>query len=381
MNSHGRKALVELGAGMEPIRSHVMIRQVDRLAGDLREQMATVVAQVQSMFRQTDCVPINRVCLTGAGDSRYACCATALAFESIANVDCEQISPEQLTDYGARWMRHGAPNGTLLIAASASGSTKVVVQAIEEARKQGAVTVILTGNPASAAVRAAHFSIVIELQQQERSPGIRTYQSSVLGLLVLAIQLAEFNKAIAPCSAMALRGELIGLADSIESTNIQIKEPSRKVADLIAEAAGALFVGSGPNFGTARFGAAKVVEASGKLAFGQDLEGWWHVERFACPMDLPLFVIAAPGQSHSRAVEVVAAARELGRRVIAVSHLDDADVSRHVDVRLPVYGQVREEFSPLLYHLFASHVAASVGELMGRSPFQSNPENFVKPTS
>ena len=35
-------------------------------------------------------------------------------------------------------------------------------------------------------------------------------------------------------------------------------------------------------------------------------------------------------------------------------------------------GEVREEFSPLLYHLFADYVASYVAERLGRSLFQSD---------
>jgi glucosamine--fructose-6-phosphate aminotransferase (isomerizing) len=62
----------------------------------------------------------------------------------------------------------------------------------------------------------------------------------------------------------------------------------------------------------------------------------------------------------------------LGRRVIAVTHKDDTEVTRHAHIVLPVHSEVREEFSPLLYHLFASYVASYLAERLGRSLFQSD---------
>ena len=55
-----------------------------------------------------------------------------------------------------------------------------------------------------------------------------------------------------------------------------------------------------------------------------------------------------------------------------MTHTDDTEVSRHAHVVLPVQGKVREEFSPLVYHLFASYVAAAVAERLERSLFQSD---------
>ena len=141
---------------------------------------------------------------------------------------------------------------------------------------------------------------------------------------------------------------------------------------MIADTPTLVMVVSGPSYGTALFSAAKVVEAAGIFALGQDLEEWWHVERVAYPVDMPVFVIAPPGRSHWRAGDLAATARALGRRVIAVTHKDDTEVTRHAHAVLPVQGEVREEFSPLLYHLFAGYVASYVAERLGRLLFQGD---------
>jgi glucosamine--fructose-6-phosphate aminotransferase (isomerizing) len=78
------------------------------------------------------------------------------------------------------------------------------------------------------------------------------------------------------------------------------------------------------------------------------------------------------GRSHWRAGDLAATARGLGRRVIAVTHQDDTEVTRHASAVLPVHGEVREEFSPVLYHLFANYVASYVAARLGRLLFQSD---------
>ena len=285
-----------------------------------------------------------------------------MAFEAIAGVTCEPLSAQRFLDYGAAWMRDPPPDRTLVVATSASGGTRRVVQAIERAREHGALTIALIGTLDSAVALAADRAVVVEVPRRERSPGIRTYQASLLGMLLIAIRLGE---------ADALRPELLALAEVVDATGRAIEGRSREVADLVAGARAMMTVGSGPSYGTALFGAAKLVEAAGVLAVGQDLEEWWHLERFALPADMPLFVIAPPGRSHWRAGDLAATARGLGRRVIAVTHSDDTDVTRHANAVLPVHGEVREELSPLVYHLFAGHVAAHVARLLGRVPFQA----------
>jgi glucosamine--fructose-6-phosphate aminotransferase (isomerizing) len=295
-----------------------------------------------------------------------------MAFEAIADVACAPMSAQRFLDYGAAWMRPAAPQQTLVIATSASGGTQRVVQAIERAKAHGALTIALTGTPNSAVTQAADRTVLVELPQKERSPGIRTYQASLLGMLLVAIQLGEMQNRYQQDEANALRQELAALADAVEATTNAIKERCRAVADMIADTPVLVMVGSGPSYGTALFIAAKVVEAAGIFAMGQDLEEWWHVERFAYPIDMPVFVIAPPGRSHWRAGDLAATARALGRRVIAVTYKDDTEVTRHAHAVLPVHGEVREEFSPLLYHLFADYVAFYVAARLGRALFQSD---------
>jgi glucosamine--fructose-6-phosphate aminotransferase (isomerizing) len=210
------------------------------------------------------------------------------------------------------------------------------------------------------------------LRSRHAYPGAYAYQASLLGLLLVAIQLGEMRNTYHQAEANALRQELAALADVVEATNDAIKGRCREVAEMIAATPTLVIVGSGPSYGTALFSAAKVIEAAGILAMGQDLEEWWHVERFAYPVNMPVFVIAPPGRSYWRAGDLAATARGLGRRVIAVVHRDDTEVTRHAHAVLAVQGAVREEFSPLLYHLFADYVASYVAARLGRMLFQSD---------
>ena len=363
---------------MEPLKPEVMFGQVAGLAGDIRQLTRPFEQQVRAALTPSEWQAVKKVYLTGDGDSYHASCAAEMAFEVIADVACEPLSAQRFLDYGAAWMRPVAPSQTLVIATSASGGTERVVQAIERAKEHGALAVALTGTPNSAVTQVADRSVVVELPHKERSPGIRTYQASLVGMLLVAMQLGERQGRYAQEEADRRRQELVALAEVVDATTNAIRAGCREVADLIAASPVVVMLGSGPSYGTALYSAAKLVEAAGVFALGQDLEEWWHVERFAYPLDMPVFIIAPPGRSHWRAESVAATARGLGRRVIAVTHKDDTQVARHAHMVLPVHGEVHEEFSPLLYHLFASYVAAHVAERLGRCPFQGDRPELLR---
>jgi glutamine---fructose-6-phosphate transaminase (isomerizing) len=355
---------------VELLHPDVMIRQVEQLPADLRQRTALFDERVRTLLPPSLSSRVDRVFLTGDGDSHHAACAAEMAFETLAGIPCEPVSAHRFVHYGPLPTYHAASGGqALLIAASASGTTQAVVEAIEHAQRHGATTVALTGTPHSPAAQAADHALIVDLPNPERSPGIRTYQASLLGLLLSALRLAEARSRNHP--AGPLRRELAALADAVEATAQAIKNPCQRLARELADAPVVTVAGSGPGYGTAQFAAAKIIEAAGVFAAGQDLEEWSHVERFAYPTDMPLFVLAPPGRSHHRAADLAAQAHTLGRRVIAVTPADDTAVTRHATTVLPVYGTVREEFSPLLYHLFADYTACYLAQHLARTPFQT----------
>ncbi|WP_344949349.1 SIS domain-containing protein [Actinomadura miaoliensis] len=356
------------------MEAEVMVRQVDALAGDIRALTGRFDERARGLLDAAGWARVERVYLTGDGDSYHATCATEMAFESIGGVVCEPLSAMRFAHYGAEWMRPAAPGRVLVIAISASGGTERVVEALRAARRYGALTVAVTGRPGSPLTRVADRTLLVDLPDTEPSPGIRTYQASLLGLLLIALQLGRAPRPDitrdAARDADALREELVVLADHVDATAKAIKRECRRVADLVADAPVMVMLGSGPSYGTALFAAAKMVEGAGVFAVGQDLEEWGHVERLAYPDDMPVFVIAPPGRSRDKATEVIARAHELGRRVVAVTSRGDTAAAAHAV--LPVHGQVREEFSPFLYHLFAGYVACFVAQALGRLPFQTH---------
>lgn len=357
---------------MEPIQPEVLLRQIDSLADDLAEQTGPVSEQINALLTAQEWAGIGTVYLTGDGDSYHAACAAEMAFESLAGAVCEPLSALRFAEYCAPWLRQGFAGRPLVIAISASGATQRVAQAIEAARQHGALTVAITGSPRGEVTQGADRALVIGLPRPERSPGIRTYQASLLGLLLTAIKLGEARSQYPAQQARALRGEISALADAVAATAGTIKDQCQDVADTAAASPVLVMVGSGPSYGTALFAAAKMTETAGVIAAGQDLEEWCHVEAFAYPDSIPVFVIAPPGRSHQRAAALAATARRQGRQVIAVTDEDDIDVTAHAAARLPVRGRAREEFSPLLYHIFADYVASYLAERLGRLPFRGD---------
>jgi glutamine---fructose-6-phosphate transaminase (isomerizing) len=357
---------------MEPMKPEVMIRQAKDLPHLTRAHVETFAAAVDQVLSALPVATLQRVITAGNGDSYHAARAGELAFTTIGGIANEPLSAQRFLDYGVDVMPLPAPEMTLVAGISASGGTAHVVQLLEKARARGANTLALTGAPGSAVTQAAAHTLAVPIPDFGRSPGIRTYHASLLGLLLLATDIGERQQRLDPDEASAQRHEIAGLGGALQATLDACTEPAKAAARAVKDEPALLFLGSGPSYGTALFAAAKVVEAAGVFAVGQELEEWWHVERFAYPAEMVTVLIAPPGRSHERAVELAAEARTLGRRLIAVVRAGDEAIARHAEFVFPVVGDVREAFSPLVYHLFAGLFAAQLATALGRAPFQSD---------
>jgi len=363
------------------MKPSVMLDQVKDLPKVMREQTRSFDQAIRDILSPLEYHSLHQVYTVGDGDSFHASMATELAFESIAKITCEPLSAMRFLDYGADFIPTSFPNDTLVVGISASGGTQRVAQAIERARKTSPniITIALTGNIEGIVGQAADRKLSVKLPDLGRSPGIRTYTASLLGLYLIAIRIGEIKEKYHQTVANEMREELIHLADVVEATAKAVEKPAKEAARMFKDAPVMLFAGSGPSYGTALFSAAKVIEAAGLFSMGQDLEEWAHVERFAYPSDTPTFIIAPPGRGYWRAVDLAKTARDLGRRVVVICKEGDKEIGQYADLVIPVVGDVREEFSPLVYHVYSNLLASHIAELWGRMLFQTdNPEMLAK---
>ncbi|MFE6311726.1 SIS domain-containing protein [Streptomyces rochei] len=346
-----------------------MLKQLDALSRDLETMTPVVDQAVRELTAHSSLAEIDKVFLIGNGDSHHASRAAEMAYEVLTEVSCEPLPAEHMLSYHLPHMSRESARRCLVIGVSVSGRSPRVLAALAAAREHGAHTLAVTGTHGSPVTSAAERQLVVSLPDLVPSPGIRTFQAMLLGLLVTAVRLAASHGTRTCDEADALCAEIRGLACAVDATNERLRTVCPDVALRVADAPVMAFLGSGPSLGTAMYGAAKLVEGAGVMAVGQDLEEWWHVERFARPHSMPIFVLAPPGRTHDKAIDVAARAAALGRHVYCVTQDRGTSATETPYGLLPVHGTVGEVFSPLLYHLFASRVAAHVAHSLGRLPF------------
>jgi len=341
-----------------------MLAQIHSLPALIREVLPGYERNVREALDDDLCCSARWLFVTGCGDSHHAALASELAFESLAGLSTEPMAALQMSRYAVDFLPQGEPGAKVVIGISASGEVSRTLEALLRDRhaSRGATTIALTGTPGSRIALAGDRLLLMTTPSFDFAPGVRSYVATLLMLYLAAARMGEARGQLTPSQAADVRQEIAATANAVERTIALCEEPTRKLAEDWRDASEFVFTGGGPNFGTALFSAAKIIEASGDSALGQDTEEWAHLQYFCRAVPTPTFIITAADRDVSRAVEVAIAARTIGRRVVIVAPTDL--LVGHVSN--VTYSSVREMFSPLVAcipgMLFAAHRADVIGE-------------------
>ncbi len=344
-----------------------MIAQVMSLPELIRTEFDARDEQIRLLMSRRECLSVKRIVITGCGDSHMAGLAAELAFEQLAGIPTEPMRAMKAGRYASPYVISHQVDNPLVIGISVSGTVARTREALGLFAAQGYPTMAITGDPTSPLAQIADKVIDCSIPEYPFAPGVRNYRMSLLALYLLAIRLGEVQHRYSPDEAARLRQSLRGTAETIEATIERVGDETARLALALAEEKSFVYVGDGPNFATALFGAAKVIEAAGRHAMGQESEEWAHLQFYSVvETATPTFLISPGYRGHDRVGDLLGPLKRIGRPVIAIVPEGDSLVGPAADWLLPVVGQTPEAFTPMVYpvaaELFAAHLADAVGE-------------------
>lgn len=344
-----------------------MLAQIHSLPQLISDIVGPFDDAIRSSFDLELARTVQRLFVTGCGDSHHAALATEWAFEALAGIPCEPMTALQFSRYAVQFV----PPGSAVIGISVSGGVSRTAEALTLARQAGVATIALTANPTGLVGNAAESILAVQSPAFPEppgmiTPGVRSYTANQIALCLIAIHLGQVRGRLSADQATTLRGELAALAEAAERTIEASESEARKLAEDWQDANEFVFTGAGPNFAGALFSAAKMLEATGDPSVGQDTEEWAHLQYFAKTTATPTFIISAGGRDLSRATEVAVAAATLGRRVAAVAPVSAVSLHAVATRSLHFASGLREMFTPVISaipcELFAAHRSDVIGE-------------------
>lgn len=309
----------------------------------LRDAPFTIYDNIKSTVK-LDKAP-SRVFLTGCGDSWYCGMATRYAFEEWAGIPTEAPQALEFSRYIVKY----APEDSVVISVSNSGRVSRTVETAVQGNAHGLYTIGCTSNLEEGLSQEVDATIDLAYAERRFAPGTSSYMASLVVEYCLALYFAELNGRMSADEVQAKLEEMSSLADGMQKT---IEENEDVLEELGARASlddQIVYIGGGPNTGTAFFSMAKMIEAARVNAVGQQLEEWAHEQYFVTDENTYTFVIAPPGAGIDRAREQLYAINEMGSTSIAICDPADTETQALADVTVAVYGEPDELLSPLLY--------------------------------
>jgi glucosamine--fructose-6-phosphate aminotransferase (isomerizing) len=346
-------------------------RQVYSLPDLIRAQYTDLEFKTREVLSTPEIFNIQRILLTGCGDSYAAGLGMRYAFERLTGIRTELVQTIELSRHYDRKNLGYAPNNPLVIAVSNSGKVARLGEAIDRSNRYGAFTLGVTGDPESPVGVKSRRIIRMEIPKFESAPGTRNYMVSLMALLLLAVRIGEVRGKYTMDTAQGYRKDILAQADELERLLPEMDEKSLELAKVWRHFSAFDFVGSGIDYAAAWFGTAKVFEAVGAFASSINTEEWLHLNFF---MRNPraigtVVIINSANPAISRAREMIRYAGDMGRPLLIVTD-DPACCSGAESCRCRVpktvldYSMLLTHFTPIC--LLIGYIQIMMGEKTGR---------------
>lgn len=352
-----------------------LLVQLDSLPELVREDFPRILENVQACFDSEDSQSVERILITGCGDSYFAGLGTRMAIEAWSGLRTSAAPSLQAGRFDMPRERRHSPEHLLVLGVSRSGFVSRTIEAVRIANQVGARTAAVTGTPDSQLAQEADGVLDCSVEDYPGGPNLRSYHASLLALYAVGLHFGEIKGRLTASQVEQLVSEILGAADVMAATIADNKPKVKALAEELKDEEVFHYLGHGPNTASAKFSAAKVVECVGRYATPQDTEEWAHLEYFnTVKAAVPTFVISPGYRAHDLAANFARQMQRIGRLGIAVTPVDDKDVAPLAEVHLPVVGEVSEALSPLVYPLAGSLFGAYLLEFVDAKPFrQGNP--------
>lgn len=344
-----------------------MVREVRKLPGLVQDSVADIDRHIRTLLTPHEIFAIKRIIMAGCGDSHMASVAAEMAFEQLAGIPAEPMTAMQAARYAFWDASQDFPKNPLVIGVSVSGNVVRTREALAIARQAGALTVAVTSNAESPLAKVSEKVLHVQAPESLWSPGVSSYCISMIALYLMAIRFAEVTGKSSQDQANQRRQEIKSAAKVIEQTIEMNIETAKAFAADCKEKQYFVFTGYGPNMATALFSAAKVMEAAGLHAIGQDTEEWAHLQYFVnADPETPTFLISPGGRGHNRAAELVEPMTRVGRKIAAVVPENDQQIAPQLKWVFKIPGNLPEWLTPMVYavpaELFCSFLSEEIGE-------------------
>jgi glutamine---fructose-6-phosphate transaminase (isomerizing) len=322
-----------------------LLREIDEQPGALAHLLARRRDAVREAAARIRTFDPAWVVIAARGTSDNAARYAQYVFGAFNQLGVALAVPSLFTVYGAP-PRLGR---ALTIGISQSGQSPDVVSVIEEARRQGGLTLAITNEIDSPLAKTADLTLLLESGTEHAVAATKTYTNQLLVLAMLSAELAGDRQR---------REELDAVPHAVEAALAETSAAEMSgLAMHYMNAYRFLVLGRGFNYCTAFEIALKMKETSYVLAEPYSPADLLHGPIAMLEYGFPVLLVAPSGEASTDIGALMNVLDRRGARVIALSDRDDVLARTPSRIRLPA--GVPEWLSPI--------VSVVPGQLWARS--------------
>jgi len=301
---------------------------------------------------------LDKIWMVACGTAHHAGLVGRWAIEHLARIPVESDLASEL-----RYRSPLIEGTTLAVAVSQSGETADTLAAAREAREHGSRLLAVTNVVGSTLARDADDVLFLRAGPEIAVASTKAYSAMLVALQLLAVNLGLRRRTLAPARAAQLLAEMHRLP-ALAGEVLSRIEPVRALAERLAGADHAFFIGRGLDYAVAMEGSLKLKEISylhsEALAAGELKHGTLAL----VTSQTPVFALVTQRAVYDKTVSNIQEVRARGGEVIAVAYDDDQEIAKFAEhvLRIP---PVDDLLAPALaiipLQLFAYHVAVRRG--------------------
>jgi glucosamine--fructose-6-phosphate aminotransferase (isomerizing) len=261
------------------------------------------------------------------------------------------VAPSLFTHYAS------PPNiaSQCVIGISQSGASPDVVSVIEEAKRQGALTLAISNDAESPLANAAELVLALGAGHERSVPASKTYTASLMALALI-------SQAVDPNAAF---GAALSEVPQAMARALEMDSELEKLAALV-HGTRAIVLGRGFNFSTAEELALKLMETSYVMARAWSVADFEHGPIAVVEAGIPVIVVDGGG---AVATSMRSIRERVGAKGCPVVQLVDgkmSDVDHSTTVQIA--SGLPEELTPLSLAVLAQLLAYRVAVVRGFDP-------------
>ncbi|HEX5479656.1 MAG TPA: glutamine--fructose-6-phosphate transaminase (isomerizing) [Dehalococcoidia bacterium] len=286
---------------------------------------------------------VSRVMLIGMGTSMYAAMLGRTYFERIAGVPAEIDNSSEF-----RYRDALVGQDTLVISVAQSGETVDTLEAMADARRQGAPQITICNTPGAQSTRIADGCVLTRCGPEVAVASTKTLTASMTALYLLAAYVGRIRGTLSEARLGELLASLAqtpGLMGEVLALDSRIAG----IADALAGHGNFLFLARGAQYPMALEGALKLKEVSYIHAEGYPAGEMKHGPIALIDRTMPVVALALDDGTRDKMLSNIEQVRARNGIVVGIITQGDAELASKCDYALEL-----PRCDPLLYPLLTA---------------------------